>query len=73
MKKSLIIFAGVLGASGHAGAQQAARVVIPGQGQGTITFFDARDYRGSAATFRSNENSVRLPFTNAGSIRVEGR
>ena len=72
MKKSMLVLAAVpLAVAGVATAQD-ARVTIPGQGQGTITFFDARDYRGAAATFRGNENRVRLPFNSTGSIRVEG-
>lgn len=71
MGKTLLLLA-IVPAFAAAASAQDARVTIPGQGQGTITFFDARDFRGSAATFRSNENRVRLPFNNAGSIRVEG-
>ena len=53
------------------GASAQERIVIPGQGQGTITFFDGRNFSGAAVTYRQDENRVRLPFS-AGSIRVEG-
>lgn len=54
-----------------AAAQEAARITIPGQGQGTITFFDRQNYGGAAITYRQGEPRVRLPFT-MGSIRTSG-
>jgi hypothetical protein len=52
-------------------AQDNARVNIPGQGQGTVTFFERTNFGGAAITFRNTENSVRIPFT-IRSVKAEG-
>nr|WP_310522739.1 hypothetical protein [Polymorphobacter sp.] len=48
-----------------------ARVVIPGQGQGTVTFFERQGFGGAAITFRTTENNVRIPFQ-VRSVKAEG-
>lgn len=60
-----------MAASVPAVAQQQARVTIPGQGQGTLTFFERPNFGGAAVTYRNSENSVRVPF-NARSVKAEG-
>lgn len=52
-------------------AQQEARVTIPGQGQGTLTFFERQNFGGAAVTYRSSENNIRVPF-NVRSVKAEG-
>jgi hypothetical protein len=54
-----------------AAAQQSARVTIPGQGQGTVTFFERPNFGGAAITFRNTENNIRIPF-NVRSVKAEG-
>lgn len=62
----------LLGAAAPAAAQQAdSRVLIPGEGQGTLTFYQRPNFRGQATTFRSGDPDVNLPFY-PGSIRAEG-
>lgn len=51
--------------------QQEQRVVIPGQGQGTLTLFERQNFGGQAITFRQGEGSVRVPFQ-VRSIIAEG-
>ena len=47
------------------------RVTIPGQGQGTLTFFERQGFGGAAMTFRTTENNVRIPFQ-VRSVKAEG-
>jgi len=63
------MLAGVMVAPGL--AQPQPRVVIPGEGQGTLTLFERPNFGGAAVTFRSAEDNVRVPFV-VRSIRSEG-
>lgn len=49
-----------------------ARVAIPGEGYGTLTFYERTDFRGQAVTYRDTQRRVNLPFYPR-SIRAEGR
>lgn len=63
---------GALAASGPATAQRPnERVFIPGEGQGTLTFYARPNYRGQATTFRAGEANINPPLY-PGSVRAEG-
>jgi hypothetical protein len=51
--------------------QPQGRVMIPSEGQGTITFYERPDFEGAAITFRQSETKVRVPFIPR-SLRAEG-
>jgi hypothetical protein len=66
----ILVMAAVLIAAPVA-AQQQARVTIPGQGQGTLTFFERPNFGGAAVTYRNSENNIRVPFS-VRSVKAEG-